>query len=57
MVVISSSLTILSQRHCLLQVFIRTTRLLISRPASEVMPAAIPAGDLGIATGGRTFSR
>jgi hypothetical protein len=57
MVVILSSMTILIEGRCLLQVFIRPSGSLISQAACQVTPATIPAADPGMATRERTINR
>jgi hypothetical protein len=57
MVVISSSMMILIERHCLPHVFIRTAGFLISHAACQITPAIIPAADPGMATRERTINR
>lgn len=57
MVVIFSLMTILVERHCLPQAFIRPAGSHVSHAACQVTPATIPAADPGRATRERTFNR
>jgi hypothetical protein len=57
MVVITSSMTILIERHCLPQVFIRPAGFLLSHATCQITPAIIPAADPVMATRERTINR
>ncbi len=57
MLVISGSLTILTERRCLPQAFTRPEALLVSPATGEVLPTIIPTVDPGMATIERSINR